>query len=172
MNAKRKGSLLPNAGTALSNGGIAPFKTIIANSQAITLGDAVVTASGFISPSITTAAALGIVIAVEDKNGLPINPDAGTADTYTVASDNQTVAQIVAVVDESPFSIYSFKINATPGTTTGSNLRGYYCDFADHSTLAESGAATTGKVVRLLGVDPEDATRVLGNLNKTEGLRN
>lgn len=173
MNAKEIGSLLPNSGRALSAGIIAPYSTIIANSEVIVVGDAVKTSSGFVAASsVTTAAVLGIVVAVVDSNGLPINPDAGTADTFTVASDNQTNAKKYAIVDESPFTIYSFKANAAPGVTTGSNLRGYYADFADHSQLSESSAATTGKVIRLLGVDPADTTRILGNINKAECYRN
>lgn len=173
MNAKRKGTTHANAGAALVGGTSAPNNTIIANSQAVVLGDAVKSATGFLTPaSVTTAAIAGIVVAVVDKNGLPINPDSGTLDTFTVASDNQTNAKINAIIDESPFTIYSFKIDAAPGVTTGSNLRNYYCDFTDHSQLSESSAATSGKVVRLLGVDPEDSTRVLGTINKPEALRN
>lgn len=173
MNAKDKGTLIPNMGRALSAGVTAPFNTIIANSVVLVVGDAVKTASGFVTnASVTTAAVLGIVVSVLDANGIPVTPDSGTTDTFTVASDNQTVGKKFALVDESPFTIYSFKIDAAPGVTTGSNLRGYYCDFASASQLSESSAATTGKVVRLLGVDPEDTTRVLGNINKPEGLRN
>lgn len=173
MNAKVKGSTVPNQGRALVGGTVAPNSTIIANSITLTVGDAVKSATGFITnASVTTAAIAGIVVAVVDANGLPINPDAGTADSYTTASDNQTNAKLNAIIDESPFTIYSFKIDATPGTTTGSNLRNYYADFTDKTQLSESSTATTAKVIRLLGVDPDDATRVLGTINKPEALRN
>lgn len=173
MNAKAKGTTLANSGRALVGGVSAPNSTIIANSIVLVLGDAVKSASGFLTnASVTTAAIAGIVVAVVDKNGLPIDPDSGTADSYTTASDNQTVAKKYAIIDESPFTIYSFKIDATPGTTTGSNLRNYYCDFADKTQLSESSSATTAKVIRTLGVDPDDATRILGTINKPEALRN
>lgn len=173
MNAKVKGTTAPNQGRALVGGISAPNSTILANSITVVLGDAVKSATGFITnASVTSAALAGIVVAVVSSAGLPIDPDAGTADSYTTASDNQTNAQKYAIIDESPFTIYSFKSNATPGTTTGSNLRNYYADMADSSQLGESTTATTGKVVRLLGVDPDDATRILGTINKPEALRN
>lgn len=176
MNAKVKGSTVPNQGRALIGGVGGAFgmnATILANSITVTLGDAVKSATGFLTnASITTGAIAGIVVAVVDANGLPINPDAGTADSYTTASDNQNNAKLNAIIDESPFTVYSFKIDNTPGTTTGSNLRNYYCDFTDKTQLSESSAATSGKVIRLLGVDPDDATRVLGTINKPEALRN
>lgn len=173
MNAKFKGSVRADEGRTLIGGTVAPNATIIANSQVIVVGDAVKSASGFITPAaITSAAIAGIVVSVLDANGIPVTPDAGTTDTWTVASDNQTNAQKYAQIDESPFTIYSFKIDNTPGTTTGSNLRNYYADFTDHSQLSEGSTATTGKVIRLLGVDPDDATRVLGTINKPESLRN
>lgn len=173
MNAKAKGTTLSNSGRALVSGTVAPHNTIIANSITVTLGDAVKSATGFLTnASVTSAAIAGIIVAVVDKNGLPIDPDSGTADSYTTASDNQTNAKKNAIIDESPFTIYSFKIDAAPGVTTGSNLRNYYADFADKTQLSESSTATTGKVVRLLGVDPEDSTRVLGTINKPEALRN
>lgn len=174
MNAIVKGTTLPNSGRALVGGISAPNSTILANSITVTLGDAVKSATGFLTnASVTSAALAGIVVAVVDKNGLPIDPDAGTIDAYTTASDNQTNAQKYAIIDESPFTIYSFKINAAPGTTTGSNLRNYYADFASTDTLSESSTAATAKVVRTLGVDPDAATtRILGTINKPEGLRN
>lgn len=175
MNAKAVGTTLANQGRAIIGGLVAPNSTILANSITVTIGDAVKSASGFLTnASVTTAAVAGIVIAVVDKNGLPIASDANTIDSYTTASDNQTNAQLYAMIDESPFTIYSFKIDNTPGTTTGSNLRNYYCDFTDKTQLSESSAATSGKVVRLLGVDPlaGTANRVLGTINKPECLRN
>lgn len=174
MNAIVKGITLPNAGRALVGGTAAPNSTVIANSVVLVRGDAVKSATGVITnSSVTTAAIAGIVESVVDANGIPVTPDSGTLDTWTVASDNQTVAKKYAIIDESPFTIYSFKIDAAPGTTTGSNLRNYYCDFTDSSQLSESGVATTAKVIRLLGVDPDaTTTRVLGTINKPEALRN
>lgn len=173
MYARVVGSTLPNSGRALV-GASATAGTILANSIVVVRGDAVKTSTGFLTnASITTAAIAGIVEAVVDVNGIAVTPDSGTTDTWTMASDNQTVAKKRAIIDESHFTIYSFKINNTPGTTTGSNLRNYYCDFADSTTLAENGAATSAKVIRLLGVDPDaPTTRVYGTINKPEALRN
>lgn len=147
--------------------------TILANSITVVRGDAVKTSSGFLTnASVTTAAIAGIVDAVMDSKGIFVTPDAGTTDIWTMASDNQTNAQKRAVIDESPFTIYSFRSSATPGTTTGSNLRNYYLDFTDSTQLNESSAATSGKVIRVLGVDPDNSARILGTINKPECLRN
>lgn len=173
MKAIAKGTTLANAGRALAGGVLAPNSTIIANSITVIVGQAVKSASGFLTnASVTSAAIAGIIVAVVDANGLPVTPDSGTIDSYTMASDNQTVAKKYAIIDESPFTIYSFLADAAPGVTTGSNLRNYYADFADSGQLGESTTATSNKVIRLLGVDPEVSTRILGTINKPECLRN
>lgn len=174
MKAIMKGTLLANAGRALVGGTVAPNSTILANSITVIVGQAVKSSSGFLTnASVTSGAIAGIILAVVDANGLPIDPDSGTTDSYTTASDNQTVAKKYAIIDESPFTIYSFVASAAPGTTTGSNLRNYYADFSDASTIDESTAATSNKVLRLLGADPEaSTTRILATINKPEALRN
>lgn len=173
MNALVKGITLPNAGRALVGGTVYPNYTVIANSVVLVKGDAVKSSTGFITnASVTTAALAGIVETVCDANGIPVTPDSGTADTWTVASDNQTNALKYAIIDESPFTIYSFKSNATLGTTTGSNLRNYYADMADSTQISESSTTTTAKVLRLLGPDPDNTARVLATINKPECLRN
>lgn len=173
--AKLIGTTLANAGRALVGGTAAPHSTILDNSDVVIIGDAVKTGAdgNLTTASVTTAAIAGIVVAVCNANGSPATPDAATLDTYTMASDNETVAKRYALIDESPFTIYSFKSSAAPGTTTGSNLRNYYASFADATQLDESTAATTNAVIRLLGVDPlASTTRILGTINKPEALRN
>jgi len=81
---------------------------IIANSQTISVGDAVyMDADGFIIPATAGSRVLGIVIGVTDKNGLRIDPDAAsTPDTYTVDSDNETVDQKKVLVETSKDSVF------------------------------------------------------------------
>ena len=172
MKAIAKGNVMPNMGRSFF-GASQTAGTILANTIVVNRGDAVKTSTGFLTnASITTGAIAGIVEAVVDINGIFINPDSGKTDVWTMASDNQTVAKNRAIIDESPFTIYSFLIDAAPGTTTGSNLRNYYVNFTDSTQLSESSALSTGLVIRLLGADPDaPTTRVLGTINYSETRR-
>lgn len=177
MSFVHKRSVDPDAGRHVISGTIAPFNTIIANSEVVQIGDAVETdSSGFIIASNSVgSAARGILIGVDQDNAVNgVSPDTNTVDTYTVASDNQTVGKIYAIIDVSPFSIYSATIDATPGTTTGSDLSGYYADMIvnDETQLDESTAsATTGKF-HLWGTDPDDSARVMCNINEIAHINN
>lgn len=124
---------------------------VITNSVVCAISDSVKTASGFAALGTAGAAVLGHVVAIVGQDGLnpendgSFNGNLGTA--YTAASDNQTVAQVKAVVDVDTYALYSAEVDATIGTTTGSDLAGYYMKLVDEDTLDESTAATARVVL-------------------------
>lgn len=149
-----------------------PQKTIIANSEVITVGDAVQwNASGFLVNDSGVGAVAGIVVSVA-RGGVAYDPDSGTTGTWTVEADNQTDKKLYAIIDVSTKSLYSVGADDTLGTTTGSNLPGYLLDLpasGSATQLDESTAsATTGQFFSW-GVDPDDSTRVIVNLNERIG---
>ena len=99
-----------------------------------------------------------------DGVGLTSNGAGGTfSGTYTAAAANQTVAKVSATVDVSQFTIYSASLDATIGSTTGSDLLGYYMDLADQNDLDET-AITTAAQMFNWGTDPADSTRAFVNI--------
>ena len=144
---------------------------IIANSQTITIGDMVKATAGFIALVGAGGRILGCVVGLEDANHLDLeHPQATkTNATYTAstktavaASDNQTVDAIRAIVDIDPMTIYSAQPDQAIGTTTGSNLLGYYTDVPAASDQPDQDtAATTTAQLFIWGTDPENTARGL-----------
>src|SRR3990167_3587214 len=60
---------------------------------------------------------LGVCVGFGRANGAVVDPDAGTTGTVTVAADNETVAQIYALVDITPFAVWSAPLSAAIHTT-------------------------------------------------------
>lgn len=177
MAFKYAGTLAPNMGRMIVGGdGLTRTSpvTIIANSEVVQIGDALEwDADGFLIAKNTAASAVaGILVSVAKAGDISVDPDAGTLDTWTVDSDNETVDKYYALMDISPYSLYSVGADATLGTTTGSNLAGYFFDTPtnDETQLDEStSSATTGNFFSL-GVDPEDSTRVIVKINELSGF--
>lgn len=139
-------------------------KGIITNSQVTTVMDSVKLASGFVALGTTGASVMGHVDAICDVDGLPLETNGAGArmtSTYTAASNNQTVAKVSAKVNVSKNVLYSAEVDATIGTTTGSNLSGYFMDLADEDTLDESTAAATAAQYATHGVDVGDSARAV-----------
>lgn len=151
-------------GSTQSNAAPVLKKFTISNSITVTPFASVVLTSGFVALSTSSSHIIaGQVDAIQTFTGVGeiTTGVAGAAigsflGTFLTASDNQTVAKVSALVDVSKFSLYSVLANATLGSTTGSNLPGYYTALADSKTTSESTASTsstnTGYVI--WGVDP------------------
>lgn len=159
-----RGTLNPHGAPVLRRG-------ILANSITVTEFDSVKASSGFVALGTTGALVLGHVVGLVTERGVGLNTTgvAGAAmgsfvGTYLTASDNQTVGKVKAEIDISKMSLYGAEENATIGTTTGSNLLGYFQDLADEDTLSESSAATTTCQYFGWGVDPEDSAKALVNI--------
>ena len=139
---------------------------VIVNSGTITEGDAIKLAAWLDAADAITdpvdGFALGFLVKAGQFN-LPLVAVSGnstyvdgtftsatTGDTYVAAADNQTDKMISAVYITSDDLILSAYLDATAGTTTGSDLPGYRLDILttdstqlDESTAAGTSSATT-----------------------------
>lgn len=148
----------------------APIKVVrtATNSIVVTELDSVKMVTGFASLGTTGASVLGHVLAIRTKQGVGVETN-GTAGaqtgsfvgTFTMPSDNQTVAMNKLEIDVSKETLYSAEVDATIGTTTGSNLAGYFMDLTDEDTLDESTAATTTQQYATHGVDYENTAQAV-----------
>lgn len=157
----------------------APIKVVrtAANSIVVTELDSVKMASGFAALGTAGAAVLGHVTAIRVNKGVGVetNGTAGAATgsfvgTFTMPSDNQTVAMNKLEIDISRETIYSAEVDATIGTTTGSNLAGYYMDLVDEDTLDESTAATSSAQYVTHGVDYENTAQAVVSIYESSIL--
>ncbi len=117
---------------------------------------------------------LGIIIAIITNDGVaPSSDGAGGkfTDTYTTAASNETSGLISALVDVSPFSVYSVAGDDTLGTTTGSNKNGYLTKIPasvdtsnhliDENVMASAADVNSTGEFLTHGLDPQDTTKVL-----------
>lgn len=162
-------------------GSLSPFgapvlrRAVIANSITTVVNDSLKLASGFAALGTTGALVFGHLVSHASKNGVGLlttgaaGAEVGSyVGTYLSASNNQTVGLVEAVCDISKESLYSAEVNATIGTTTGSNLAGYTMDLADEDTLSESSAATTTGQYFGWGVDPENTAQAVVNIYESQ----
>jgi len=150
-------------------------REVITNSVESTIGDSLKVASGFIALTTAGDRVFGHLNGHADAEqvGVTTTGAAGAelgsyTNTYTVASNNQTVAAIAAVCDISRKTLYSADADAALGTTTGSNLPMYHMDVANEATLDES-TATTGTAQYLTwGVDPNDSGNAVVSIYESQ----
>src|SRR3990167_211259 len=155
---------------------------IIDNSDVVTIGDLVQCRNGNLELATAGAAVRGVVTGIKDKNGISVwntlatlgtatktgSPSSGSV---TVASDNETVDLISAVINVSPFAIYSATVTGTMNTTNASNKRGGWVNVDDEDSVNETTHSRTITDVRTLnnwGVDPDDSTRMLVSIKHSE----
>lgn len=121
---------------------------------------------------------VGVIDAIITSRGVsPSSNGCGGAfvDQYRTAANNETGAQVCALVDMSPFSMFSADLDDTIGVTTGSNRAGYYLDLDTGDTnshlLNEASAEAVGTVgggqFLSHGVDPEDTNNIIVNISKS-----
>lgn len=119
---------------------------------------------------------IGVIQAIITKNGVSPSSDGCSGafiDAYRTPANNETGLQISAIVDISPFSVYSADLDDTIGTTTGSNRAFYYFNLdsgnANHQLdEASAKAPTTGNGQFVShGIDPQDTNNVLVSLNRS-----
>lgn len=133
------------------------------NSIQFSVGDLIrVNTSGNIDLSDSTEGVAGVVVTVEDANGLPVDPDSGTTETWTMSSTNTTVA-LHKVVFIPALPNYLF-YNDSDGTLTDTNLF-QYADVASSQQVTTGGFTDTAtKQVRLIERDPD------GDADASKGL--
>lgn len=158
------GSLVPYGGPILR-------KEIITNSITTTVSDSVKIASGFVALGTAGKSVFGHVMGITTDKGVGLNTTGVSGSeigsflgTFLTASDNQTVAMVRAEVDISQNTMYSAEVDATIGTTTGSDLLGYKMDLIDEDTLDENTAVTTTAQYNNWGTDPADSTKAVVNI--------
>jgi len=126
---------------------------IIDNSGTITLGDAImIDSNGHAVVATTGEEVAGIAAQVVDANGIPVEPDSGTTDTYTVDSDNETVKKYQVGLIVSPFALFS---NDSSGTLATTNLMQFF-DLTDEDTIDQSSASDKSGQFQLVGLDPDN----------------
>lgn len=127
---------------------------IVKNSEVIKVGDVITDeGTGAADVDAVTEAILGVVTAIVTKNG--VNADAVGANvsgyvaaTKTLTAENDNVTDKQYYVEYIPVTAETLllgKLDAAKGTTTGSNLAGYFLasTTGDASLLDESSASTT-----------------------------
>ena len=142
--AYRKNLLTKDAPTIL--------RFIIDNSDVVSIGDAMsINTDGHAILGAASDEILGIAVGVVDKNGLPIAPDSGTTDTYTMDSDNETVDQneVEVVVDK-----YSLFYNDSSGTLATTNLMQFF-DLTDEDQINQGTASDASGQFQLISLDPD-----------------
>lgn len=168
-------------------------KVVIYGSQTIAVGQVVESyTNGYVVDGVIARPLLGFVHAIVDRFGHSLKPETdamaettgntlatGPTGTVTVAATNHSAStagkQIAAIVDVSLDTIYSVGADATPGTTTGSDLIGVAFDMltGDPTQLDESTgslARTSPAQFHSWGVDPEDSSRVLVSLMESQRI--
>lgn len=105
---------------------------------------------------------LGVVTGVTSKNGAPIDPDSGTTDTYTMASDNVTVA-LKKVHYIPALANYLFE-NTADSTIATADLFQYMAVNDENDVNPAGQSDTVVNIVRLIEVDPD------GTGSTTKGL--
>lgn len=153
-------------------GGPVLVDRVVTNSATIAIGDSVKTASGFAALGTAGARVLGHVVALVGQDGL--NPEidgsfkGNLGEAYSITSDNQTVAMVKAVVDVAQDALYIAELDATAGTTTGSNLAGKNFDLIDEDTLDESSVVETTAQYYSHGLDRVQSTKAVVNILESE----
>lgn len=146
---------------------------IIANSQTIAIGDAVIpaatTSAGFVTGGLnTTAGILGVVISIVGLNGQVLEKS-----SVAVASNNQTVGMIgVQYIPTYIAMEYMADLTAAAATTTGSNLPGMFTvDSATNGKLLESSYTVFSTVKQFFsyGVNPLNNKQVAGHWTPAVG---
>ena len=131
--------------------------------DAVAFSDAAATAGTLTNDTAKvagTAYVVGVVTQIVDKDGNPFLASDGT-ELKSVTTGASNTTYYAMIVPSMKGFLMEFDVNATLGTTTGSNKPGGYFNLADARTIAENsyvaaGAAGSPKQVFSLGpvIDP------------------
>jgi hypothetical protein len=150
---------------------------IIGNSQVVKVGDAVSMSSGFIIPATSSTRIYGICIGLANSKNIDLENahvvKTGTytnsTQSYTAASDNQTVDKICAVVIPDSNSLW---YNVTSGSLTTAMLKLFFPLTSVNQINQGSSSATVGQF-QLWKLNPDedgDATKGLFKLAAPQTL--
>jgi len=149
----------------LDGGSAAPtvMEAVGKNSIVFQIGDLIrINTSGFVDVVDATEGIAGVVVGVVDSKGIRIDPDSGTLDTYTMASDNQTVAgKKVQFIPALPNYLF---YNDSDDTLATTNLLQYFDTNDENDVDVATATDTATAQVRLVALDPD------GDANASKGL--
>ncbi len=165
----------PASGSRLDPAFVMPV--IMTNSLVYNVGDVVKSyTTGFAVKGVAALPILGVVIGFYSKAGNPLTVPAYTPgvlslpenESWTADADNETVAQVKAMVYCDPVTRWSAQVNGTIGATNASNLPGGRIDVDSANTnygrVLESTQTRTVTVPANFynwGTDPNDSTRLI-----------
>jgi hypothetical protein len=152
-----------------SNSNPATLEVVIANSAAnLTVGDPVQFTSGYLTIAATGESILGILVGLVDKNGRNIFQTGvsvtGTKvgdDSYTAASDNQTVDMVKGVVYIDPNNLY---LNKADSSLTQAEVGQYFDTNAATDQVTGSGSDTISQFQLIELVTTNDAGEAVTDL--------
>jgi hypothetical protein len=140
---------------------------IIDNSDEITIGDAImINTDGHAVVATATEEVAGIAVTVVDKNGAKVDFDSGSLNTWTVGTDNETVALKQVAIIVSKDALFSNDSAADLATT---NLLQFF-DLTSESQISSSGGDTSGQF-QLIALDPDgdgDASKGLFKIAESQ----
>lgn len=161
-------------GTGSSDEAPVTQKRLIANSQTLTIGDAVAMNTDDETAQLVDAgnAVYGIVLGFEDEKGSkPPRTDGAGGDyyeTYTAAADNETVDKVYALINTSKKTKYHVAVDDTLGTTGNSDQAGQMFDVvAASDELDESTASTSDGQFYSHGKWKDDETQLVVSINES-----
>lgn len=127
------------------------------NSIIFSVGDAVrFNTSGFLDLATANEQVMGFIATVVDENGIALTPDAGTTNTWTMESDNETVNMYqVSILPAMPH--YAFSTDSDT-TIEQASLGKYFNINATSDGIVTSGESDTiGTLMfQLVGIDPDN----------------
>ena len=164
MAFKQVGTLGPHGAPVLR-------KSIITDDVVSTQLDSMKLVLGFSSLGTAGVLVFGHLMGHVDADGVGLSTTgvAGAAigsyvNTFTAPAANEATDNNAVLCDVSKNTLYSAEVDATIGTTTGSDLAGYFMDLIDEDTLDESDAATTTGQYATHGVDPDNTAQAVVNI--------
>jgi hypothetical protein len=164
--------MIRKIGTLGRFGGPILVDRIITNSVVVAISDAVNTTGGFAALGTAGARVLGHVESFIGSDGLTPVKDGtllqNAGQTYTAASNNETVDKVRVRVDVDTSSLYSAELDVAVGTTAGSDEAGKTFDLVDANTLDESTVAETSAQYYSHGLDQTNTAQVVVNILESE----
>jgi hypothetical protein len=121
------------------------------------VGDVVrLNTSGNFDLSTTTEQLFGVVATVVDPKGIPVTPDSGTTNTWTMPATNTTVAKReVAVIPA--FGHYAFSCDSDTTIELASLGKYFALNSTSDGVVTSGESATVGALdCQLIGVDPDN----------------
>jgi hypothetical protein len=119
-----------------------------------TVGDCVrINTSGYVDLSEANEQVIGVVASVVDSKGIPVTPDSGTTDTWTMGSDNATVKKTIQFIPA--FGDYAFSTDSDTSITIA-DIGQYFNVSSTSDSLVTSGQSyTIGTLMwQCVGLDP------------------